>query len=93
MPLTIDTDNPDTLQILLHKVYAINTINQENLTFIQPRKGKQVITYHQCDLQKNPSPVKKLNTHNHTQTANHNDNDNLNNNLLKFAHNTSTKNI
>ena len=50
MPLTIDTDNHDSLQILLLKAHAINTINQENLTFIHSRKGQQVVTHHQCDL-------------------------------------------
>ena len=93
MPLTIDTDNPDSLQTLLLKTHPICTINQENLTYIQSRKGQQVIIHHQCDLQTDPSPPKKLKTHPHTQTTNSNDNDILNDNLLKFAHNSSTKNI
>ena len=40
-----------------------------------------------------PSSAKKLKTHHHIQTTNDNDNDNLNDNLLKFAYNTSTKSI
>ena len=93
MPLTIDTDNPDSLQTLLCKFNAISTINQENLTYIQSCKGQQVIMHQQCDLQTDLSPAKKLKTNHHIQTAKSNDNDSLNSNLLKFAHNTSTKNI
>ena len=58
MPLTIKTDNPDSLQTFLDKANAIKTINKENLTYIQSLKGKETITYHKCNLQNKPSPNK-----------------------------------
>lgn len=84
MPLIYNTDNPDSLKILLAKAHAIKTVNQENLDFIQSRKGQKVITSHQCNLQTKPSRNKK-------RKIQHDNN--LNNELLKLKDSTSAKSI
>ena len=66
-PCNINT-SPDSLQILLQKAHAISTVNQENLDYIQSRKGQQVITKHKYSIQTNPSAVKKQKTEHHTST-------------------------
>ena len=81
MPLIYNTDNPDSLKILLAKAHTIKTVNQENLDFIQSRK---VITSHQCNLQTKPSRNKK-------RKIQHDNN--LNNELLKLKDSTSAKSI
>lgn len=42
MPLSIDTDNPDSLQILLDKAYAVKNVNQESIDFITLHKDQKV---------------------------------------------------
>lgn len=59
MSLIQSINNPDSLQILLQKAHAINTVNHENLTFIESRKGQQVIIKHKYSLQIKPPPAKK----------------------------------
>ena len=51
--------NPDSIHILLQKAHAINTVNQENLDFIQSRKGQKVVTKRQYSIQTKPSTAKK----------------------------------
>ena len=65
MPLTINTNNPDSLQTLLVKANVIQTTNKENLTYIQSFKGKKTITYHRCNLQNKTSPNNTQKTHHH----------------------------
>lgn len=55
MPLSYNTDSPDSLSVLLDKARAIKTVNQENLDHIHSRRGQHVITQHRCKLQTNPS--------------------------------------
>ena len=44
MSFSFCDQSPDSLTTLLKKVNAVKTINQENLAFIQSRKGHDVIT-------------------------------------------------
>ena len=60
--------SPDSLHTLLQKAHAINTVNRENLDFIQSRKGQQVITKHQYSIQTKPSAAKKQKIQHHANT-------------------------
>ena len=90
MPISYNRNNPDSLEILLQKANAIKVVNNENLTYIQSRKGEQVITQHRYEcgyghkhnLETNPS------TTNSTKININGDNESL-----TFEHNTSEKNI
>ena len=77
-------ENPDPLQILLSKAHAIRTVNEENLAYIQSRKGQQIITKHHYSLQtKMPSTKKRKIDHD------------INNiyDMFTLVDNKSTKNI
>lgn len=58
MPPTCNKENPDSLQTLLQKARAIKTVNDEIITQIHARKGKQVIVKHHYTLQTKPSTNK-----------------------------------
>ena len=42
--------SPDSIHLLLQKAHAINSINNENLDFIQSRKGQKVVTKHKYSI-------------------------------------------
>ena len=83
--------SPDSLHTLLQKAHAINTVNRENLDFIQSRKGQQVITKHRYSVQTIPSAAKKLKTNNHvTSTIS---NSNITHDICTLVDYKSTKNV
>lgn len=75
-----DFQYPDSLEMLLKKAHAIQTVNQENIASIQARKGQQVILKHHYSLlAKQPSDAKDQKQHHH--------------NLFQVINKTLTKNV
>ena len=84
MPLSYDTENPDSLQTLLQKARAIFIINEENIAHIQARKGQQVTVRRQYTLQTKTPPKKKQKK----QHVRDHDND-----MFQLVDNTTIKNV
>ena len=79
-----DIYNPDSLQILLQKAHAIQTVNYESIMHIESRKGQKVITNHKYFLQNMPPPSKK--------TKMQNDMDGIDE-MFQLVDKTSSKNV
>ena len=62
MSLEYDTDNLNSLQILLEKAYAIKTNDEENLAYIQSQKDQKVVMHHEGNLKTKCASPTKLNT-------------------------------
>lgn len=84
MPLSYGTENPDSLEILLQKAFAIKTINQENITHIEARKGQKVVIKHQYSLRTKPASNKRQKTHHISENID---------DMFHLMNNTSTKNV
>jgi len=60
-----ENDFPQSLNITLAKMKAINTVNAESLHFIESRKGQQVITQRKYYLEAKQPTHKKSQNHHH----------------------------